>query len=138
MNHVTKYRAMEVISPPCEYTHLIANIFMCKSSPTLPSVNHKLNPLSAHPLPASGGGGGLAPATEGYTDSRAGSSSPDSANDLLRRFIMSDGGRDILSASVSKETYSRKVFIGGLPPDVDEGTCSIIIHILPLVPHCGQ
>ena len=110
-------------------TLLIANSFMSKSSPTSPSVNHKLNPLSAHSLPASVGG--LAPpaaaAAEGllsYTDSTAGqsgSSSPDSANDLLRRFIMSDGGRDILSASVSKETYSRKVFIGGLPPDVDEG-----------------
>ena len=34
---------------------------------------------------------------------------------------MSDGDRDILSASVSKETYSRKVFMGGLPPDIDEG-----------------
>ena len=58
-----------------------------------------------------------------YSDSRgqSGSSSPDSANDLLRRFILQDGGRDILNASPSKETYSRKVFIGGLPPDIDEG-----------------
>lgn len=51
----------------------------------------------------------------------SGSSSPDSANDLLRRFIMQEEGRDILTLSPSKETYSRKVFIGGLPPDIDEG-----------------
>ena len=34
---------------------------------------------------------------------------------------MSDGSRDFLTLSPTKETYSRKVFVGGLPPDVDEG-----------------
>lgn len=84
--------------------------------------------LSLSPLlPAACNGGPSAETLLSYTDStgQSGSSSPDSANDLLRRFIMSDGGRDILSASVSKETYSRKVFMGGLPPDVDEGNVHV-------------
>ena len=34
---------------------------------------------------------------------------------------MQEEGRDVLTPSPSKETYSRKVFIGGLPPDIDEG-----------------
>ena len=58
----------------------------------------------------------------------SGSSSPDSANDLLRRFILQEEGRDILTPSPSKETYSRKVFLGGLPPDIDEGK---ILKLLP-------
>lgn len=63
--------------------------------------------------------GGDAPLS--CTDSSAGSNSPDSANDLLRRFIVSGDSRDFLTPSPTKETYSRKVFIGGLPPDIDEG-----------------
>ena len=60
-------------------------------------------------------------ASDASLSSYSGPSSPDSANDLLRRFILQDEGRDILTVSPSKETYSRKVFIGGLPPDIDEG-----------------
>lgn len=37
-----------------------------------------------------------------------------------------DSARKKLSPS-SKETYSRKVFIGGLPPDIDEGIVSSCI-----------
>ena len=61
-----------------------------------------------------------------------GSSPPDSANDLLRRFIMQEEGRDVLSPSSSKETYSRKVFIGGLPPDIDEGKNPKFIILITL------
>ena len=31
------------------------------------------------------------------------------------------GNKLLPSSSVTSETYSRKVFIGGLPPDIDEG-----------------
>ena len=33
------------------------------------------------------------------------------------------------SSSLPPETYSRKVFVGGLPPDIDQGTQSS--HCLP-------
>jgi len=26
------------------------------------------------------------------------------------------------------EHFSRKVFVGGLPPDIDEGTCELFLH----------
>ena len=58
----------------------------------------------------------------------SGSSSPDSTNDLLRRFILQEEGRDILTPSPSKEIYSRKVFLGGLPPDIDEGDYLITLR----------
>ena len=35
---------------------------------------------------------------------------------------MSIGGSCAVQASASTDTYSRKVFVGGLPPDIDEGT----------------
>ena len=45
---------------------------------------------------------------------------------------MQEEGRDVLSPSPSKETYSRKVFIGGLPPDIDEGKNPEFIILITL------
>ena len=52
-----------------------------------------------------------------------------SANDLLRRFVMSDDSRDFLTPSPTKETYSRKVFIGGLPPDTHAGNSVGVVSL---------
>jgi hypothetical protein len=46
---------------------------------------------------------------------------------------MQDDGRDNPASSPSKlETYSRKVFIGGLPPDIDEGKNLQFIFLITL------
>lgn len=39
------------------------------------------------------------------------------------------------AGSESGERYSRKVFVGGLPPDIDEGTCAIpaVARSMPLI-----
>ena len=33
----------------------------------------------------------------------------------------SPSGRDVIPATIPTDVYSRKVFVGGLPPDIDDG-----------------
>ena len=43
-----------------------------------------------------------------------------SSPDVLKRFLMSGQFTNLLNTT---DTYSRKVFVGGLPPDIDDGVC---------------
>lgn len=53
-------------------------------------------------------------------------SSPPDKGSLLRRFSQVDSSPPVSMNKITTETtYSRKVFIGGLPPDLDQGMCAL-------------
>ena len=66
--------------------------------------NHTLPPSHAHPGSHLGNGFGLGPGAV-----------PDIPMRLSGAELLRPGG-------VQGEVYSRKVFVGGLPPDIDQGT----------------
>ena len=58
------------------------------------------------------------------SSSTGGRSSPNTS--LAKKFLPAPN-------SLPLDTYSRKVFIGGLPPDVDEGIQNLFVLVFPLV-----
>ena len=45
----------------------------------------------------------------------------------------SPSSRDVIPASVPTDVYSRKVFVGGLPPDIDDGKFIFVFCVLCII-----